>query len=271
MSESGLTSEFDPASELPTLWHFRLSHYNEKARWALDYKGWPHRRRALVPGFHIPRVRLMTGQNKTPVLQLSGRSMHDSTAIIAELERLQPEPSLYPDDPDQRRRALDIEEHFDEAVAPDLRALFWSCYIDRAADAARLNTAGFGRSTYASFRASWPALKPAFRLNLGLSRERIAEAEANLRGHFDHLESLIGPGGYLVGSRFTVADMTAAAVMTALLRPPEFSYALPDPWPPRLVELRASVADHTAAVWVQVIYARHRGESAEVVDSDEAD
>jgi hypothetical protein len=32
----------------PVLWQFRLSHYNEKARWALDYKGIPHERRSLL-------------------------------------------------------------------------------------------------------------------------------------------------------------------------------------------------------------------------------
>src|SRR5438128_853440 len=40
------------ANEPPVLWHLKVSHYNEKARWALDYKGIPHRRRAAIPGRH---------------------------------------------------------------------------------------------------------------------------------------------------------------------------------------------------------------------------
>lgn len=50
----------------------------------------------------------------------------DLSAILAEIERLRPEPPLFPQDPAQRARALAIEEHFDEEVAPDLRRLFWS-------------------------------------------------------------------------------------------------------------------------------------------------
>ena len=39
---------------LPTLWHIAVSHYSEKARWALAYKGVEHERRAPPPGGHIP-------------------------------------------------------------------------------------------------------------------------------------------------------------------------------------------------------------------------
>src|SRR5439155_1699664 len=38
-----------PAVETPVLWHLEISHYNEKARWALDYKGIAHVRRAVPP------------------------------------------------------------------------------------------------------------------------------------------------------------------------------------------------------------------------------
>jgi hypothetical protein len=36
--------------DAPLLWHIPLSHYSEKVRWALDYKGIAHRRRVLVEG-----------------------------------------------------------------------------------------------------------------------------------------------------------------------------------------------------------------------------
>ena len=38
----------------PTLWQIDISHYAEKARWALEYKGVDHGRRSLLPGSHIP-------------------------------------------------------------------------------------------------------------------------------------------------------------------------------------------------------------------------
>ena len=56
----------------PRLLHFRVSHYNEKVRWALDFKRWAHRRKALVPGFHVAGLQIKTGQRKVPVLEIEG-------------------------------------------------------------------------------------------------------------------------------------------------------------------------------------------------------
>jgi len=82
--------------------------------------------------------------------------------------------------------------------------------------------------------------------------------------YFERLEHEIGPSGYLVGDDFTVADLSAAAVMTAIIRPPEFPYPLPEPWPDELLEIRESVSNQPAFHWVLNIYARHRSPSQEV-------
>src|SRR5882762_1573570 len=39
------------------LYDFRSSHYSEKARWALDFKGIPYAPRHLLPGFHMRTTR----------------------------------------------------------------------------------------------------------------------------------------------------------------------------------------------------------------------
>jgi hypothetical protein len=80
------------------LWHLEISHYNEKARWALDYKSIPHVRRTPLPGLHGLYALAITrgAQRRLPVLELEGRRIGDSTAIIAALERYQPDPALYP-------------------------------------------------------------------------------------------------------------------------------------------------------------------------------
>src|SRR5688500_15844879 len=72
-----------PPSLPPVLWQFTISHFNEKVRWALDWKHVRHVRRALVPGFHIPRVVWMTRQSALPVLAVDGEPIADSTRIIA--------------------------------------------------------------------------------------------------------------------------------------------------------------------------------------------
>ena len=59
---------------VPELFQFAFSHYNEKARWALDWKRVPHRRRSLLPGPHRPVVQRLTGQSQVPVLRWGDES-----------------------------------------------------------------------------------------------------------------------------------------------------------------------------------------------------
>ena len=76
------------SDSLPTLWHIEISHYSEKARWALAYKGVEHRRRAPLPGAHMPVALWLTrGERATtfPILSLDGRNIGDSSAIVEAL------------------------------------------------------------------------------------------------------------------------------------------------------------------------------------------
>lgn len=248
----------------PRLLHFRISHYNEKVRWTLDFKGWPHRRKALVPGFHVAGLQLRTGQRKVPVLEIDGTRLVGSANIIAELERRRPEPPLYPAGDADRERALAIQAWFDDEVAPAIRRLVWSTYIDDGAACTRMATGGASRPARLAFRALFPLMRPLFKRNIGLDRGRVEAARGALAGIFDRLESEIGPSGYLVGDRFGLADLAAASVMSVIVRPPEFSYPAPEPYPAPFVDLRAAIAGRRGFAWVQEIYARHRGRSAEI-------
>ena len=72
----------------------------------------------------------------------------------------------------------------------------------------------------------------------------------------DRLESELGEGEYLIGDRFTVADLTAAALFYPLVMPPEGPLQM-DP-PPALADVRRSLEDRRGYQWVNQIFARHR-------------
>ena len=83
--------------QIPLLWHIPFSHFNEKVRWALDYKGIPHRRKVLGADYLI-RAWRATGRGTLPILFLDGKPIGDSTRIIGALEQRFPKPPLYPRD-----------------------------------------------------------------------------------------------------------------------------------------------------------------------------
>src|SRR5258706_291983 len=127
----------------PTLWHITISHYSEKARWALDHKSIPYRLRAPLPGAHIPVALWLT------------RGRHYTL----------------------------------------------------------------------------PAL--------------------------DRLEAELGASDYLVGESFSVADLTAAALLYPLVRPPE-AYVTIDRMPEPVERLRAQLRERRGYRWVEETFRRHR-------------
>jgi glutathione S-transferase len=248
----------------PVLWHIELSHYNEKARWALDYKGLPHVRKAPVPGLHGSVALWVTrgAQRRLPVLQLDGRAIGDSTAIIEALEAYQPEPPLYPAEAADRARALELEDYFDEQLAPAVRTFgFYHALKEPETIGTSLYSRDPRRARVMTRLA--PLMKPALRFDYDVTEADAERSLEQIRVAMDRLESEIQPSGYLAGDRFSVADLTAAALFTPALLPPERQYRPPSA-APAVQELRAELEARDGGKWVHEMFARHRGVSAEV-------
>jgi glutathione S-transferase len=80
--ESATAERKDARAKAPVLYHIEISHYNEKARWALDYKGIPHVRKAPPPLLHMAWALWLTRSPTFPVLKVDGVCVGDSTRII---------------------------------------------------------------------------------------------------------------------------------------------------------------------------------------------
>jgi glutathione S-transferase len=245
------------------LWHIGVSHYSEKVRWALAYKGVEHERREPMPSAHIPvSLWLTRGRHKTfPVLQVDGETIGDSTAIIGALEQRYPEPALYPDDPTERRRALDLEEFFDEQLGPQIRQLTWNevCkeperFVDIVggvvpAPLRRLPASDRVLSAYAKgftavrFRATNDALAEQ-------NKDKVLVA-------LDRLETELGDSEYLAGDGFSIADLTAAALFYPLVLPPEAPQSFADP-PSGFQQFREPLMERPGYRWVGEMFRKHR-------------
>jgi glutathione S-transferase len=248
----------------PVLWHIRISHYNEKVRWALAWKGVEHERKAPQPPLHMAvALGLTRGRHKTfPVLQLDGETIGDSTAIIAALERRFPEPPLYPEDDAERARALALEDWFDEQLGPHARLL---AFHELTRDRARMEAAAAHEMPRVPARASGllaSGLRSFVNLRFGVKSDEAAElARRRIVEAFDRLEAELGDAEYLVGDRFSVADLTAAALFYPVVQPPDGPRLAFDP-PEALERFRAPLKERRGYRWVEETFRRHRRRTA---------
>jgi glutathione S-transferase len=241
------------------LWQLELSHYNEKVRWALDHKRIDHRRRSLLPGAHVLIARRLTGAiDTTPVLGLDGRVIGDSTQIIAALEERWPEPPLYPADPLERRRALELEDFFDEELGPHIRRAVYQVLLPHPEIVRPLFTRGQPPVARALFSAAFPILIQGMRRTLRINAAEAERSRAATVAAMDRLESELQPTGYLVGDRFSVADLSAAALFYPAVLPREFPYRMPAEVPSEGREFIDALAARPGGQWVSEMYARHR-------------
>jgi glutathione S-transferase len=198
-----------------------------------------------------------------PVLDLDGERIVDSTRIIEALERHDPQPALYPDDPSERERALSLEDFFDEHAGHDLRRVAFYSLRDDPDYVGAFLTTGQGPATRRIFRTlfSAPGSMAYANRRYRINAADVAASTTQLAAALDRITAELQPSGYLVGSRFSVADLTAAALLFPLAWPAELQYDYPEP-PDS--PLQRTFEGHPALDWIRQIYSRHRGHSAEI-------
>ena len=248
----------------PLLWHFPISHYNEKVRWALDYKSIPPTRRTLG-GSYLVRAWWRAGRANLPILVTGQGAIGGSSGIIAETERIAPSPALYPRDPAERERALGLESYFDAQLGHQIRtAGLLSPLLHEPVFVARFAGMGLRPSAQWTFVAVAPLFARFYRWRHGIQASGEAAARANVAQVLDRPWSELGGRDHLVGDTFSVADLTASALLGSLLGAPEVTYPMPEPLPHSVVRYRKELLVHPASRWVLETYRRHRGSSAEV-------
>jgi glutathione S-transferase len=197
-------------------------------------------------------------QYTVPVVDLDGERIGDSTAIIAALEERCPEPHLYPDSLEERRRALALEEWFDEELGPYVRRFVFhslmndpDCFEEIGAQIA---PRAFDLIGPTGRRGVQGLIVRRYRAQDDAGAEI---AHARILAGFDRLEAELGEGDYLAGDAFSVADLTAGALLYPLVRPPEATVTIarmPEP----VETLQAQLRTRRGYRWIEEMFRRHR-------------
>jgi len=190
-----------------------------------------------------------------PVLDMDGERIADSSDILEALERRFPDPALYPGEPRERTVALELEEFFDEHAGHELRRAGFYEWRNHPRFVSDLLSTGRGPATRALMRAVLPGAMVYARRRYRIYPADAEAARGKLAAALDRIVATRGGGDYLVGSRFSVADLTAASLLFPLAWPAELQYDYP---PPPGWGALETLSRHPAVDWIREMYHRHR-------------
>jgi glutathione S-transferase len=203
------------------LYVFNISHYCEKARWALDHFGIEHQVKHVMVGTHRRIARKLGAvRGSVPFLQAGDLVVAGSSAIIdwGEAQRGAQAPSLSGDDPEQARA---IEKRLDDVAGVHVRRFFYSdALITDPGSVRPMFSNGLPLWQRMAVTMGWSRIVPVMIKGMDLGPAQGLESRAIVEREMDWLDGLLADGRpYLSGNRFSRADITAASLLSPLVAP----------------------------------------------------
>jgi glutathione S-transferase len=178
-----------------TLYVIPGSHPAMVARRMLELKGIPYKRVDLMPVISRGALRaLRFPSNTVPSLKIGDMKLTGSREIARELDRIRPEPALYPPDPDQRVAVEDAERWGDEDLQAPVRRILWNALKrDRAPLRSYAEGAKLGVPIGLAVKTAAPIVAAASRMN-SADDEAVRADLAALPGQLQRVDDWIAEG-----------------------------------------------------------------------------
>lgn len=215
---------------IPRLITIPISHYGERARWALDHAEIDYLEEHHLQMFAWPYAFAHGGRPTLPVLVLDSGPLNDSALIVrwaAERARV----PLYPKDQRERREVERFEDELSTGYAVEGRLAVYDWFFRTFEACLPYNQ---GRAPAFEARVL-QALGPAaaamvVKHRLGLTPDAVVRAiDAVDRTHDRIAERLRDGRKYLFGDTFTAADLAFAAFSAPNIGPRRYGVPLPQP------------------------------------------
>ena len=239
-----------------------FSHFCEKARWALDFAGLPYVEDAHLPMLHWAATFRAGGGRTVPVLVADEGTLCDSTDILRYADRHAAATNkLLPEDPRQRAACDALEDELDESFAPAARRVgYYYCLSDDALILEMVERAAVPGWQRVTLRRALPLARFAMLRTMAIDERTVAESLDVVRRRFDDVTARLRDGRrYLLGDRFTAADLTFAAFAGPMVAPKEHPFQFPaELFPPRLQDILREMSAHPTGAFILRLYAEHR-------------
>jgi glutathione S-transferase len=242
-----------------------ISHYCEKARWALDRAGISYREERHIQGVHRFAARRAGGGATVPVLVTPDRVLGESADILAWVDRRTPaEHRLFPAEAGARDEVERLCRRLDDELGPRGRRLMYIHMLPQRKLMMRFNNEGVPAWEDRTIRYGWPLIVRFARRELGIRPGIETEDEAAVWRELDFVAELLADGRpHLCGDRFGAADLTFAALSAAVVVPPVYGVPLPQPdaMPPHIAAMVERVREHPAGRYALSLFLERRRES----------
>ena len=209
-----------------------ISHYCEKARWALERAGLDYAEERHVQGVHILVARRAGGRETVPVLIADEGVFNESEDILRYADRHLPEERGCSRPTTAGERGGGAQP----LARRGARAGRAAAHVRAHARPARSRCSGKqpGRAApgrVARYAALWPLATRLAGRRLGLGAARTTRTTPRAcYAAFDAIAERLSDGRpRLCGERFTAADLTFACLASSVLVPPEYGVRLPQP------------------------------------------
>jgi glutathione S-transferase len=243
-----------------------ISHYCEKARWALERAGLDYREERHVQGVHRVAARLAGGGQTVPVLVTPAGAIGESAEILHWVDgRTAPEDRLFPTERGERRAALELCRRLDVGLGPRGRRLMYVHMLAQRELALKFNNEGVPAWEDRLMRRGWPLVGRMIGRVLDIRPGIEVQDEAAVWEEFDFVAGLLADGRpYLSGERFGGVDLTFAALSASVVVPPGYGTPLPQPelMPQATATLVRRAREHPAGRHALAMFAEHRHERA---------
>lgn len=183
------------------------SHPGVAVQLMLSHKGIAFKRTDLFPAISrlIVRRALRFPGGTVPALTIDGRRVQGSRLIAREIERLRPEPALFPTDP-QKRAAVEEAERFgdEELQHPIRRTIWWAFRKNHAPLRSYSEGARLGIPIGLAVRTAAPIIYLENRIN-GANDDTVRAALESFGGLLQRVDDMIA-AGTLDGDELNAGD-----------------------------------------------------------------
>ncbi len=242
-----------------------ISHYCEKARWALERAGIPYREERHVQALHRIAARRAGGGATVPVLVTPQGVVSESEEILVWVdERTPSEYRLFPAAPPERAEVERLCRRFDAVLGPRGRRLMYIHMLAQPKLMLRFNNQGVPPWEDRVLRLGWPLAVRWARRELAIRPGIETEDEAAVWRELDFAAELLADGRkHLCGERFSAADLTFAALSASVVVPPAYGVPLPQPdvLPARTAALVECAREHPAGRYALALFVERRHET----------